>query len=78
MSFEEIGISEEELDGETLSYLITSHLERFPIEGEELQLDIELHPIDKEAKEEPLKKKLIIKILQITANTIGDLKISIQ
>jgi hypothetical protein len=70
-------VNEEEFDGETLSYLITNLLERFPIEGEEIQLDIFLHPVDKHS-EERLKKKLIIKILQITGNTIGDLKISIQ
>ncbi|MDR0860574.1 MAG: hypothetical protein LBO09_06460 [Candidatus Peribacteria bacterium] len=70
-------MKEEEFDGETLSYLITTLLERFPIQGEEIQQEIYLHPVEKHS-EERLKKTLTIKILQITGNTIGDLKISIQ
>jgi hypothetical protein len=77
LSFEEIWINEKEFDGETLSYLITHLLERFPVEWEDIQLEVNLQPVDKQS-EERLKKILNIKVLQITGNTIGDLKISIQ
>jgi hypothetical protein len=66
-----MGINEEEFDGETLSYLITTLLERFPVEGEELPLDIV--PLAKDSL-----RTLTIKVLQISGNTIGDLKISLH
>jgi putative hemolysin len=73
---EEICINEGEFDGETLSHLITSLLERFPIEGEEISLKVRLLPVDKHS-EERLEKTLTMKVLQIVGNTIGDVKISI-
>ena len=78
LSFEEIWLNEKEFDGETLSYLITTLLERFPVEGEEIQLEVQI-PEKHSTKhsEEKAKKNLTIKILQISGNTIGDLRISL-
>lgn len=75
LNYDELGINEEEYDGETLSYLITSILERFPKEGEKISFKIEKFWLNKEENPE---KQLEIKILQITGNTIGDLQISIN
>jgi CBS domain containing-hemolysin-like protein len=41
LNYDTLGINEEEYDGETLSYLITSMLERFPKEHEEISFTIE-------------------------------------
>jgi CBS domain containing-hemolysin-like protein len=74
LNYDELGINEEEYDGETLSYLITSLLERFPSPGEEISFMIDNAGLESKNKE----KKLNIKILQITGNTIGDLQVSIK
>lgn len=73
LSYAELGINEEEFDGETLSYLIMSILERLPNESEEISFTIE--NLGGESTEE---KKLTFKVLQITGNTIGDIEISIK
>lgn len=83
LTFEELWLDEEEFDWETLSYLITSILERFPNIWEEINIklkDLNNDDIDFLKKDEktPKHRTLIIKVNQISDNTIGDLRISIN
>jgi len=81
LTFEELWLNDEEFDGETLSYLITSLLEWFPSEWEEIQIPL------KEFSDEDLwfsgkwknvpGRTLIIKVKQVEDNAIWDLRISI-
>ncbi len=58
LGLSDIGLDEKEFDGETLSYVITHVLERFPNTGEIITFDIK----DEEGK---VKKVLSLKILDI-------------
>ena len=83
LTFEELGLDEEEYDGETLSYLITSLLEDFPSEWEEIEIplkainDEEISFLKKDEEKELPERKLVIKVKQVEDNNIWDLKISI-
>ncbi len=83
LTFEEIWLDEEEFDGETLSYLITSLLEDFPSEWEEIEIplktinDEEIWFLKREEVKKLPERKLVIKVKQVEDNTIWDLKISI-
>jgi len=69
VSFYEIGVSEDEFGGETLSYFITSHLERFPKTGEEILLNIN--------RDDFKNNNLYIKILSLEKNAINEIKAEI-
>lgn len=84
LTFEELWLDEEEFDWETISYLITSILERFPNVWEEILIrlkkisDDDIEFLQKNDKEKiSLNRSLLIKVMQINDNTIWDLKISI-
>ncbi len=83
LTFEELWLEEEEYDWETLSYLITSLLEGFPSEWEEIEIplktinDEEIWFLKKDEEKKLLERKLVIKVKQVEDNTIWDLKISI-
>ncbi len=82
LTFEELWLDEEEFDWETLSYLITSLLERFPTVWEEISIHLKrINDDDIEFLKKDDKilwhRTLVIKVSQITDNTIWDLKISI-
>jgi hypothetical protein len=83
LTFEELWLDEEEFDGETLSYLITSLLEGFPSEWEEIEIplkavnDEEIWFLKKDDEKTLPDRKLVIKVKQVEDNTIWDLKISI-
>lgn len=83
LTFEELWLDEEEFDGETISYLITSLLEDFPSEGEEIEIPIktindeEIWFLKKDEVKKIPERKLIIKVKQVENNKIWDLKISI-
>lgn len=83
LTFEELWLEEEEFDGETLSYLITSLLEDFPSEWEEIEIplkainDEEIWFLRKGEEKNIPKRKLVIKVKQVDNNKIWDLKISI-
>ena len=83
LTFEELWLNEDEYDWETLSYLITSILERFPSAWEEISIPIqtmhdeEIEFLKKNEKDIP-DRTLIIKIDQINDNAIWDLRISIK
>ncbi len=83
LTFEELWLNEEEFDWETLSYLITSILERFPSVWEEISIPLKTVNDDEIAflkrwNENNLpERKLLIRVNQITDNTIWELKISI-
>ena len=83
LTFEELWLDEEEFDGETLSYLITSLLEDFPSEWEEIEIplktvnDEEIRFLKKDEENKIPERKLVIKVKQVEDNTIWNLKISI-
>ena len=85
LTFEELWLEEEEYDWETLSYLITSLLEWFPSEWEEIEIpiktmndDIEFLKTNEEKEEKAeTQRKLVIKVKEVEDNTIWDLRISI-
>ena len=83
LTFEELWLDEEEFDGETLSYLITSLLEDFPSEWEEIKIplktinDDEIWFLKKDEVKKLPERMLVIKVKQVEDNTIWDLKISI-
>lgn len=84
LTFEELWLDEEEFDGETISYLITSLLEDFPSEWEEIEIPIkdindeEIKFLKKDGDQKNIpERKLIIKVKQVEDNKIWDLKISI-
>ena len=83
LTFEELGLNEEEFDGETLSYLITSKLERFPSVWEEINIPLKVINDDdiaflKKDNDNILpERQLLIRVNQINDNTIWDLRISI-
>lgn len=83
LTFEELWLNEDEFDWETLSYLITSLLEWFPSEWEEIDIplkeirDEEIWFLRKDDERELPKRSLIIKVKQVEDNTIWDLRISI-
>ena len=83
LTFEELWLEEEEFDGETLSYLITSMLEDFPSEWEEIEIPlIDVHDDEvwflKKGHEKKLpERKLVMIVKNVKDNTIWDLKISI-
>ena len=70
LDFYELDISEEEFGWETLSYFITSYLERFPKIGEDILL-----PIKQEDNKKP--RNLLLKIISLEKNTIGEIKTEI-
>ena len=81
LTFEELWLNEEEFDWETLSYLITSILERFPSVWEEISIPLKTVNDDEIAflkrwNENNLpERKLLIRVNQITDNSIKELKI---
>ena len=83
LTFEELWLEEEEYDWETFSYLISSLLEWFPSEWEEIEIplkdinDEEIWFLKKDEEKQLPERKLIIKVKQVEDNTIWDLKISI-
>ena len=83
LTFEELWLDEDEFDGETLSYLITSLLEDFPSEWEEIEIplkeinDEEIWFLKTDEEKDLPQRKLVIKVKQVEDNTIWDLKISI-
>jgi hypothetical protein len=83
LTFEELWLDEDDYDWETFSYLITSLLEDFPSEWEEIEIPLKTINDDEiwfskkgENKELP-ERKLVIKVTQVEDNTIWELKISI-
>jgi len=84
LTFEELGLDEDEFDWETFSYLITSLLEGFPSEWQEIEIPLNtvnddvIWFLDKGSEKEVPERKMIIKVKQVIDNTIWDLKISIE
>ncbi len=66
LDFDMVGIAEEEFDGETLSYFITSHLERFPNEKEEFFLEVD-------NEDDPYK--IGFKVLKIQDDSIEEIRV---
>ena len=57
IEFKDLGLAEKEFDGETLSYFLTSKLERFPEKWESLQFEIIWEDID---------EHLLLKVLEVS------------
>lgn len=66
LHFEDLNL-DDEYEAETLSYFITSHLERFPMAGEELL--IPLQSLD----EQEQKKYLHFKVLWVKKSIVGEI-----
>ena len=83
LTFEELWLNEEEFDWETLSYLITSILERFPSVWEEINIPLKVVNDDeiaflKRGNDHSVpERQLLIRVNQINDNTIWDLRITI-
>ena len=83
LTFEELWLDEDVYDWETFSYLITSLLEDFPSEWEEIEIplktinDEEIRFLKKDEEKEVPERRLVIKVKQVEDNTIWELKISI-
>ncbi len=73
---------EEEFESATLGYFITSYLERFPQQGEEIKIPITLHEEDQSFKEEKSEQTqhsvLVFKVLGAKKNIIAEVRISIE
>ena len=75
LSFEQIGLDQNEWEGETLGYFIISYFERLPVKGDEIELQI----TDDPEKEENADKKLLsLRIMSVKNNQIGDVKVMIK
>lgn len=70
IQFEELNL-DDEFEAETLSYFITSHLERYPQVGEEILLPI--HSL-----EEREEKSLSIKVLWVKKSIVGEIAVEIK
>lgn len=70
LEFSHIGISEDTFSGETVSYFITSFLERFPATGEIINLPV-LH-------EDLPRKKLQMTITAVEDNAIGEILVVLK
>jgi transporter associated domain len=70
IQFEELNL-DDEFEAETLSYFITSHLERYPQVGEEILLPI--HTL-----EEGEEKSLSIKVLWVKKSIVGEIAVEIK
>lgn len=75
LTFEQIGLDQNEREGETLGYFIISYFERLPVKWDEIELQI---TNDTEKEENSDKKLLSIRIMNVKNNQIGDLKVMIK
>ncbi|MDO4713392.1 MAG: transporter associated domain-containing protein [bacterium] len=73
LHFDELNL-DSEYEAETLSYFITSYLERFPSAGEIIRLPLSLHE-DIEGKQ---LKELSLKILWVKKNVIGEISVLVE
>lgn len=71
LEYGDVGISEEAFDGETVSYFVTSHLEKLPSVGEQFILDIRDH-------DDNIKGSILFEILEVQNNAINEVKICKQ
>lgn len=71
IDFEDINL-DPEFESETLSYFITSYLERFPLTWEELEL-----PITNTEENEP-ERALILKVLRVKKSIVGEIGVTIK
>lgn len=73
---------EEEFESATLGYFITSHLERFPQQGEEIRIPINHHEEDQSLKEEKSDQDqhsaLVFKVLGAKKNIIAEVRVAIE
>ena len=71
LEIEDLWLDEREFGSETVSYIITHQLERFPEKWEEL-----CFPILKKSEKEQQEMSLCFTILEIEENTIGKIEVS--
>jgi len=72
LELSDIWVDEKEFGSETVSYMITHKLERFPESNEEISFDV----LDE--KSQPTKKKLCFKVLEIEESTIGKVEVRLK
>jgi CBS domain containing-hemolysin-like protein len=71
LDLKHIWLDEKEFGWETLSYLVTHKLERFPSNGEVILFDV----IDEDEEDWNIKAKLSLKVLDIKDGKIGKVEI---
>lgn len=72
LPFDCLGL-EEEYEAETISYFITSHLERFPSSGEKILLPLTFH----DQIEQKTKQSLELRVVWVKKNVIGEIEVMI-
>lgn len=72
LDFESIGLDEKEFGWETLSYLVTHKLGRFPSNGEVIHFDFIYH------KEEEKEWQFVLKITEVKESKIGNIEATIK
>lgn len=71
LEYSDVGISQEAFDGETVSYFVTSHLEKLPSVGEQFILDVRDH-------DDNIKGSILFEILEVQNNAINEVKVCKQ
>lgn len=71
LEYSDVGISEEAFDGETVSYFVTSHLEKLPSVGEQFILDVRDH-------DDNIKGSILFEILEVQNNAINEVRVCKQ
>lgn len=71
LNYEEIGLNEDSFDGETVSYILTDTLERFPNQGEVVAFPIKIED------HKYYWKKLTFQILEMTEGKIGRVEVNL-
>lgn len=72
LSFDSLGL-EEEFEAETVSYFITSHLERFPSSWEKICIPLTFH----DQLEQQPEKCLEFKVVWVKKNVIGEIEVMV-
>ena len=73
LHFDNLGL-EDEFESESLSYFITSYLERFPVVGEQIRIPLHFHE-DLDAQQ---NKDLLLKVLWVKKNIVWEIEVAIQ
>lgn len=71
VEYADVGISQEEFDGETVSYFVTSYLQNLPSVGEQFVLDIRDH-------DENITGTILFEVVSVQNNAINEIRVCKQ
>jgi len=71
IEYADVGISQEEFDGETVSYFVTSYLQNLPSAGEQFVLDIRDH-------DENITGTILFEVMSVQNNAINEIRVCKQ